>query len=122
VKFVCGLNAGGQLLEVYSIPDTSIQFIYYPSRNLFLTCDPQELAAIRGELSERPPDIVEDLRNRTDQLKSNMALAKIKLPPDVRTLMADHYKHISDINFLQDIANYDTQANILKAMLNTRII
>ena len=122
IRFVCGLNAGGQLMEVYVIADTEIQFIYYPSRNLFLLCDAQELSAIRGEVSERPPDIVEDLRNRTDQLKSKRALARVKLPPDVRGLMAEHYKRISDINFLQDIAHHDTQANILKAMLNTRII
>lgn len=122
VHFMCGLNAGSQILEVYRIPDTGVTFIYYSGRNLFLLCDSQEIAAIRGELSERPPDIVEDLRNRTDQLKSIMALAKVKIPPDIRALMADHYKHISDINFLQDIANYDAQANILKAMLNTRII
>jgi hypothetical protein len=44
------------------------------------------------------------------------------MPPEIKNLLTDNYKKISDINFLENISNVDVQANILKTMLNTDII
>ena len=40
----------------------------------------------------------------------------------VSSLLAENYKKITAINFLQNIAGFDAQANILKTMLNADII
>ncbi|TWR30274.1 hypothetical protein FPZ43_04870 [Mucilaginibacter pallidiroseus] len=118
--FFCGLKTGNLIIEVYKIIDTDIFYIFYPTRNLFLLCDADEMKAISKTIAvERHDNIVDELKNKNDQLLSNIAVAKTNLPANIRQLMADHYKKISDVNFMQNIANFDAQANILKAMLNT---
>jgi hypothetical protein len=47
---------------------------------------------------------------------------KAYMPPEIKSLLAENYKKIADINFLQSLSDVDVQANILKAMLNTDII
>lgn len=123
VAFFCGLVAGNIVTEVYQIINTPTFFIYYPSRNLFLLCDAVEIEHIQKSAQiEKPEGIVQDLKNKNDQLQSTMAATKSYLPMEVKQLISDHYKHISDINFLQNMSDFDAQANILKTMLNTKII
>ena len=44
------------------------------------------------------------------------------MPAEIKALLAENYKKIEDVNFLENITNFDVQANILKTMLNTNII
>jgi len=121
--FYCGLKTGNLIIEVYQITEPGIYYIFYPSRNLFLLCDAAEVQAINTTIANDKPDtMVQELLNKNDQLQSSVAIAKTYLPHEIKHLMADHYKKISDINFLQNISNFDAQANILKTMLNTDII
>lgn len=122
-EFYSGLKSGSLIVEVFRILETDIYYIFYPSRNLFLLCDAAEIQAINNTIAlDKPDTMVQELKNRNDQLQSSVAVTKAFLPNEVRTLLADHYKKISDINFLQNMANFDTQANILKAMLNTDLM
>ena len=41
------------------------------------------------------------------------------MPVEIKTLLAEDYMKIEDIDFLQNLSNIDVQANILKTMLNT---
>jgi hypothetical protein len=119
-EFFCGLKTGNLILEIYKIIDQDIYYIFYPSRNLFLLCDTEEIKSINNTISvEKHDTIISELKNKNDQLQSNIALAKTYLPQEIRSLMADHYKKISDVNFMKNISDFDVQANILKTMLNT---
>ena len=119
-EFFCGLKTGNLIVEVYRIIGHDIYFVFYPSRNLFLLCDAEEINAINSTISMVKHDtIIDELKNKNDQLQSNIAIAKTHLPHEIRSLMAEHYKKISDVNFMKNISDFDVQANILKTMLNT---
>jgi hypothetical protein len=122
-EFYCGLKTGTLIIEVYKITEPGIYYVFYPSRNLFLLCDAVEVEDINKTVANDKPDtLIQELLNKNDQLQSRVAVAKTYLPAEIVKLMEDHYRKISDINFLQNISNFDVQANILKTMLNTDII
>ncbi|MVN90429.1 hypothetical protein [Mucilaginibacter aquatilis] len=122
-EFYSGLKSGSLIIEVFRIKEPDIYYIFYPSRNLFLLCDAAEIQDINNSIAlDKPDTLVQELKNRNDQLHSSVAITKTFLPNEIRNLLADHYKKISDINFLQNMSNFDTQANVLKAMLNTDLM
>jgi hypothetical protein len=41
------------------------------------------------------------------------------MPGEIKALLSETYKKISEIDFLNNISSADVQANILKTMLNT---
>jgi hypothetical protein len=122
-EFFCGLKTGNIITEVYKITEPGVYYIYYPSRNLFLLCDAGEVQDITFTVADDKPDtLIQELMNKNDQLQSSVAVAKTHLPTEIKQLLADHYKKISDIRFLQNIGSFDAQANILKTMLNTEFM
>jgi hypothetical protein len=122
-EFYCGLKTGNLALEVYKFIDEDTYYLFYPSRNLFLLCDAGILTTIdQATEVTRNERIIQELLDKNDQLQSSAALARIHIPHEVSSLLAENYKKITDINFLQNIAGFDAQANILKTMLNTDII
>jgi hypothetical protein len=122
-EFYCGLKTGNLAIEVYKFMDEATWFIFYPSRNMFLLCDIDLLKAINHNTEvTRNTRIIQELLDKNDQLQSSASIIRVNIPAEVRSLLAENYKKISDINFLQNIAGFDAQANILKAMLNTDII
>lgn len=123
-EFYCGLRAGDLLVEVYRfLDDKDEYYLFYPSRNLFLLFDENKLNGINLTTDvTRNQRIIQELQDKNDQLKSRAHLIRINIPAEVKELLAENYKKISDIDFLQNIASFDAQANILKTMLNTDII
>ena len=122
-EFYCGLKTGNLAVEIYKFIDEDTYYLFYPSRNMFLLCDMNLLKSVdqHNEVT-RNERIVQELLDKNDQLQSSAALARIHIPQEVRSLLSENYKKITDINFLQNIAGFDAQANILKTMLNTDII
>ena len=121
-SFYCGLKTGGAVIEVYKFNSVDRYFLYYPSRNLFLFCDIAQLAGLKKtDNQSKKQSIVQELEDKNNQLLCNITTIKTYLPAKVRDLLAENYKKISDINFLQNISSFDVQANILKTMLNTDI-
>jgi hypothetical protein len=122
-EFYCGLKTANLALEVYKFIDQPVWYVFYPSRNLFLLCDYDLLNNIDTSTEVTRNDrIIQELLDKNDQLQSSASIIRINIPVEVKTLLAENYKKISDINFLQNIAGFDAQANILKAMLNTDMI
>ncbi|WP_207423720.1 hypothetical protein [Desertivirga brevis] len=119
-EFYYGLKAGDAVLEVYKFLGQERYFFYYPNRTLFLLFDIAMLGDINLStgLSKRAR-IIHELRDKNDKLESRATVLKSSMPMEIRNLLTDHYKKISDIDFLQNITNFDVQANILKTMLNT---
>lgn len=122
-EFFCGLKAGNTVLEVYKFAETDRYFVFYPARNLFLFCDFTKLESIRqtNQISQKEKMILE-LKAKNDQLQSSIGVAKVYLPQEIKTLLAENYRKLTDISFMQNISNINAQANILKAMLNTDMI
>jgi len=118
--FLCGLKSGDSIVEIYKFIQTDRHFLFYPSRNLFLFCDISQISDIdwSNTLSKKER-IIHELKDKNDQLESRAGVLKSAMPAEIRNLLTDHYKKISDIDFLQNISNFDVQANILKTMLNT---
>ncbi len=121
--FFCGLKAGNAVLEVYKFLDTERYFLFYPVRNLFLFCDFTKIENIseKNNISQKEK-MVRELQAKNDQLESSIGITKVYLPQEIKMLLAENYRKLTDISFMQNISNIDAQANILKAMLNTDMI
>lgn len=119
-EFLYGLKSGTLVIEVYKFIAADRYFMFFPSRNLFLFCTPEEIGALdfAGTSSEKAK-MIQELAYKNDQLKSSAAAVKTYIPPEIIKLLQDNYTKISDISFLDNLSNFDVQANILKTMLNT---
>jgi len=122
-EFFCGLKAGNVIIEVYKFMYENKHFLFLPSRNLFLFCDLSKITDIdwSNALSKKGR-IVQELQDKNNQLESTAGIMKTAIPLEIKNLLAEYYDKIDDVNFLQNISNFDVQANILKTMLNTDII
>jgi hypothetical protein len=122
-EFYCGLKSGNQIIEVYKFINADRYFLYAPSDSLFVFLDVAKIANIdfSNNLSKKEK-LMHELKDKNDKLEGNAAAMKSFMPPEIKNLLADDYKKISDINFLENISNIDVQANILKSMLNTDLI
>jgi hypothetical protein len=122
-EFYCGLKAGNLILEVYKFMDEDRHFLFSPANNLFLFCDVTKLSGIENNSNlSKKEKLAHELQDKIDKLQSDVVTMKSYMPPEINTLLAENYKKIADINFLQSLSDVDVQANILKAMLNTDII
>ncbi len=122
-EFVYGLKSGMLIIEIYRFLDTDRYFLFFPNRNLFLFCTPEAISGIdlSTNLSEKGR-LIQEMSYKNDKLESNAATVKTYIPPEIITLLEDNYHKISDLNFLNHLNNFDVQANILKAMLNTDLM
>jgi hypothetical protein len=129
--FFMGLKAGSQVLEVYKFDDPTAPgpantgaryFLYLAGGNLFLFVDPEKLRGLEAESgASKKVRLTRELTDKNTRLESNIAAAKTFIPAQVRDLLAEYYRKISDINFLEQ-SDFEVQANVLKSMLNTDII
>ena len=119
-QFVYGLKSGTLIIEVYKFLDRNQHFLFYPSRNLFLFYHPDEIAGtdFSGTPSEKTK-LIQEISYKNDKLHSNAAAIKTYIPAEIIQLLEENYQKISDIHFLDNLSNFDVQANILKTMLNT---
>jgi len=122
-EFQYGLKSGTMVIEIYKFIAVDRYFLFFPTRNLFLFCTPEELETLHiGETSSEKAKMIQELAFKNDKLKSNAAAVKTYIPADIIKLLQENYDKISDINFLDNLSNFDVQANILKTMLNTDML
>ncbi|WP_295716037.1 hypothetical protein [Mucilaginibacter sp.] len=122
-EFYCGLKSGSQVIEIYKFLEVDRYFLYAPQDSLFVFFDKAKIADIDMSTNlSKKEKLVYELKNKNDKLEGNAAAMKVYMPAEITSLLADNYKKISDISFLDDITNIDVQANILKSMLNTDLI
>jgi hypothetical protein len=119
-SFFYGLKSGQLVVEIYKFLEVDKYFLFFPSRNLFLFCDLNDLEGVdwTNNLSEKE-NLILEIAYKTDQLESNAATLKTYIPKEILSLLEENYLKISDMNFLDHLQNFDVQANILKAMLKT---
>ena len=119
-EFYCGLKASELIIEVYKFLDVDRYYLFLPSRNLFLFCDISKISGLDlSNLLSKRTKIKQELVDKNDQLKNTIGIIKTTIPVEIKNLLNDVYRKISDLAFLQHLSNFDVQANILKAMLNT---
>lgn len=119
-EFYCGFKSGELIIELYKFVDTDRYFLFMPSKNLFLFCDISKLSGLDlSNLLSKRTKIKEELSDKNDQLKNTVGIIKTTIPSEIKNLLNEAYRKISDLDFLQHLSNVDVQANILKAMLNT---
>jgi len=119
-EFFCGLKAGDAVLEVYKLTDQDKYFYYYPNRNIFELIDISLLSNLDfSNPRSKRERIIQELQDKNDQLLNRAKILKSNIPPEVQNLLTEYYKKISDVDFLQNISNFDVQTNILRTMLNT---
>jgi hypothetical protein len=122
-EFAYGLKSGTLIIEVYKFLETDHFFLFYPSRNLFLFYEPEDLAGM--DFSGSPTEkarLIQKIAYKNDQLQSKAAAVKTYIPAEIISLLEENYRKISDIHFLHNLSNFDVQANILKTMLNTDML
>lgn len=118
--FYLGLKAGTLLLEVYHMTGEDVYFIYYAARNLFLVCDYEKIAAIDPEQGfSKRARVVEELTEKNIQLEQQTEKTKTQIPEDIRRLLQEYFDKVNSMDFMDFMNDFDVQANILKAMLNT---
>lgn len=118
--FYCGLKCGTTLVEVYRMLDEEVYFTFYPRQHLFLICAFEKIAMIDPAqgLSKRAK-VVQELTDKNRQLEQSTAGAKTQIPADIKTLLNEYYLKVNGMDFMDFMDDFDVQANILKAMLNT---
>ncbi|RFZ85996.1 hypothetical protein DYU05_00105 [Mucilaginibacter terrenus] len=123
IEFFAGLRTADITLEVYKFAAIDQHFLYSPANNIFLFCDLGKIGniAVESTLSKKER-IMQELLDKNVRLQSSAGVIKSHLPTEILQLLEEDYKKISDVDFLQHMNNFDVQANILKAMLNTDII
>ena len=116
--FVCGLKAGESEIEVYKLEKTDDYFIFYPERNLFLDLNFSKIEKVYVPTPlSKQERIIRDLSEKNAALKNSMDEIKTGIPAQVKSLLNEYYHKINTLDFIND--DFDIQANILKAMLNT---
>jgi len=122
-SFVCGIKAGDSIAEVYELNESQRHFLYFPAKGLFVFCDISKVnySGSPTELSKKE-SFIRELTDKNEQLNSSILIIKTTIPAEIKVLLADNYKKLNDINFLQSISDVDVQANILKTMLNTNMM
>jgi hypothetical protein len=122
VKMICGLEHNNEFLEIFEFINTNDKFILINSKKAFYLLDAEQLKGV--DLSKNESNrkkVIEQLINKTDQLKEQLSTVKGFLPNDVEIVLKSYLDKISGVEFLDDLQNVDEQTNILKAMLNINI-
>jgi len=122
-EFFCGLKAGSLMMEVYKFVDVDRYYLFAPSRNLFLFCDITKITGIDwSNTLSKNERIIQELNDKNDKLKASVHVMKAYMPNDIKAILNDTYKKVSEIDFLNNLSNADIQANILRTMLDTDIL
>lgn len=122
-EFFCGLTSSHLVVEVYKLTEDDKHFLFLPSRNLFLFCDLSKINGIDwSNTMSKKARLKQEIMDKNDELQSAANITKSAIPAEIKNLMREYHDKIDDVNFLQNISNFDVQANILKSMLNTNSI
>ncbi|MFV0418318.1 MAG: hypothetical protein ACK5KT_06275 [Dysgonomonas sp.] len=123
VKFFAGVKVYPILLELYKIQTEDTYFLYWPVKNLFLKCDINLFPYQNwdAEMSKKE-QTVRNLHKKNSKLETNIKNTYKFLSEEIIELLDEDYKAITNIDFLASLEDIDTQANILRSMLETKMI
>lgn len=121
--FYMGLKNGITFLEIFKIAEDNIYFVFDTTRNIFLQCDFEKIASLEPRNTDsKKQKVIIELRNKNNELEYGISVVKTQIPAEVKQLLSDYYEKIKGMNFLDFINDLDVQTNILKVMLDTKMM
>ncbi len=123
IVFFAGVKAYPILLEIYKIPASEIYFLYWSAKNLFLKFDINVFPYQQWEeeMSKKERGI-KGLIKKNSKLETNIKNTHKYISHEISELLEEDYQAITNIDFLASLEDIDTQANILRSMLQTKMI
>lgn len=123
VIFFAGVTAYPMMMEMYKIYGTESYFLYWASKNLFLPCDInlfpyKEWEDEMGKKSR----MIRNLTKNNSKAEANIRNTYKYISHEIEELLEENYQTISSLDFLASLEDINTQANILKAMLDVKTL
>jgi hypothetical protein len=123
IKFYVGVRFDSIRMEIYKIQTSDVYFLYLPSKNLFLKCDINQFPYEEWEAAmTKKEQTIRNLKRKNQRLETDIKNIHKYISPEISELLEDDYKALTDMDFLSSLENIDTQANILKKMLETKML
>lgn len=123
VTFFAGVRFDNILMEIYKIQGEELYFFFLWTKRLFLFCDISVFPYKEWEAAlSKKENLIKELVSKNRELERSIRENQKLIEADISVLLEDNYKKITDFDFLEDLENVDMQANILKSMLETKMI
>ncbi|MBK5720878.1 hypothetical protein JGH11_08340 [Dysgonomonas sp. Marseille-P4677] len=124
IAFIAGVNFYPVLIELYKVQaEEEIYFLYWPAKSLFLRCDIVlfPLKKWEAEMSKQSQMIKQLIKNN-QKAETNIKNTNKYISCEVLNLLEENHKTISDLDFLASLEDINIHAEILKSMLNTKML
>lgn len=115
IEFILGLKCSTIFVDIFKVDNYYFSFI--PYKNLFLFCDESIIKGINDKVITKY-----NLINKINDLEAQILKTRSEIPVDIEITLNNFLTKINEINFLESLQEVDIQNNILKNMLNTKII
>ncbi|MEN9918578.1 MAG: hypothetical protein RL662_1014 [Bacteroidota bacterium] len=123
LEFVAGIKVANTLIEAYRIGNEEQYMQFIPAKNAFATCNINLLPYKQWEAeSSKKERSIRELLQKNLELERAIKTEHKHIGTDIIGLLNDNYQKITEVDFLEDLENIDIQANILKTMLETKMI
>lgn len=123
VKFFAGVRFDPLLAEIYKIQTDDKYFLFLPSKNLFVNIDINIFPYEEWDAAMSKKEVtIRNLNKKNIKLESNIKSTYKYISQEISELLEEDYKVITDLDFLASLEDIDTQANVLKSMLETKMI
>lgn len=121
--FFAGVKAYPILLEIYKISNSEEYFLYWSVKNLFLKFDINLFPYQKWEAEMSKKELgIKNLIKKNSKLETNIKNTHKYISNEISELLEEDYQAITNIDFLASLEDIDTQANILRSMLQTKMI
>lgn len=123
ISFIAGVSFYPMLIELYKIQTEDIYFLYWPSKNLFLPVDIELFPYKQWEMEmSKKSRMMKNLIKNNQKAEANIKNTYRYISHEVLELLEENYKAISDIDFLTSLEDINLQTEILKSMLDTKML
>lgn len=123
ITFIAGVSFYPVLVELYKIQTEDIYFLYWPSKNLFLPIDIELFPHKEWEMEmSKKSRMIKNLIKNNQKAEANIRNTYRYISHEVLELLDENYKAISNIDFLTSLEDINLQTEILKSMLDTKML
>ncbi|GEJ45608.1 hypothetical protein [Chryseobacterium sp. ON_d1] len=121
VRFVCGYLIGTHDYELFRIFQSDDYFIFSVDEKKLYLFDKELDKLDVSENQSNQSSIIDQLRNKNEQLEHSMNERKRTLPKEVEAVLKDYIRNLENIDIMSKIFDFDEETNILRAMLNLNL-
>ncbi|MET3038100.1 hypothetical protein ABXT08_18585 [Chryseobacterium sp. NRRL B-14859] len=121
VRFVCGYLIGTHDYELFKIFQSDDYFVFSRDEKKLYLFDKELDKLDISENQSNQSTIIDQLKQKNEQLESTMKERKRTLPVDVEGVLKDYLRNLENIDIMSKIFDFDEETNILRAMLNLNL-